>query len=470
MRASMRGTVIAVGLTVSLSMAGCVPGPAAAPTPSVPPGSAEGVRAPAAQPDFDGDGVADLAIGTGEREGRVVVRYGSGKERSLVRSGLDGDTSTGFGEGLLARDLNRDGYTDLVIGDPDAATDHGPAIFVLFGGVGGLAEADVHSYPAPMDSSPFGSELALVEVPDPVLVVGAGYGSGKMGGAILSYPLGGDGLPTGEPERLLQGMSGVPDAAEPGDAFGSVLAATGALLAVGVPREDVGGVVDAGAVAVLTHHGGGRFTGEWLTQDSLGVPDRSERDDRFGSVMAAGDGYVVVGVPLEDLDEVNAGLVQPFRITASGLEPLTALDQRGLGGASASGSGFGRSLAIARLCPHTPGVLIGARVSSGGAEPERGAAWLVDLAGGDCAVSELLVGETLGVAGTLAHVGSPVSALRTGEDDADTLVLAARGEPEEGTLGGVATLAPPYTGPAGSVLEGIRVHEEREFSLSSPAG
>lgn len=466
MRALRGGAFGAVGVLVWLSMAGCVTGPATPSPPLVSPSATDSVQASSARPDFDGDGVADLAIGTGESEGRVVVRYGSGREWNLVRAGLDGGSSADFGQGLLARDLNRDGYTDLVIGDPDAASDHGRAIFILFGGADGLEEAGFHSYPAPMDSGAFGSRLALVEEPDPLLVVGAGDGSGKMGGAILIYPLGVDGLPTGEPERLLQGMAGVPDVAEPGDAFGSALAATGALLVVGVPREDVGQVVDAGAVALLTHRGGGRFTGEWITQDSLGVPDRSERDDRFGSVVAAGDGYILVGAPLEDLDEPNAGLVQPFRITASGLEPLAALDQRGLGGAAASG--FGRSLAIARPCAHAAGVLIG--VQSVGAEPGDGAAWLVALPGGDCAVSEFLMGERLGAAGGLANLGSPVSTLRTDEDQADTLVLAARGESEEGMLGGVAVLAPPYGGPASLVLEGIRVHEEREFALSSPAG
>lgn len=297
----MRSTSpIAVAIAVLVS--GCVPSVAPSPAAPVPtPSTPSSAPVRSAAPDFDGDGQADLVVGLGTSIGRVRLHHGDGHTQDLTRADLDGSASAGFGQGLLARDLNVDGYTDLVIGDPDLASERGPAIFLLDGGPDGLDASRAHSYPAPMDSGGFGTQLALIEEPDPVLAVGAGYGSGKAGGSVLVYLLGGDGLPVGEPERLVQGSDGVPGPGASGDGFGTVLAATGSLLVVSAPRKDVGEVADAGAVAVLTHTGGGEFTGEWLTQGMAGVSDRSERDDRFGSSLAAGDGHVVVGAPLEDL-------------------------------------------------------------------------------------------------------------------------------------------------------------------------
>ena len=78
-------------------------------------------------------------------------------------------------------------------------------------------------------------------------------------------------------------------------------------LAIGAPRESVGGLVAAGAVHVL--YGSARgLTGagsQVLTQDSPGVPGTAESGDTFGAALAAGDfdhdGFadLAVGVELE---------------------------------------------------------------------------------------------------------------------------------------------------------------------------
>ena len=72
----------------------------------------------------------------------------------------------------------------------------------------------------------------------------------------------------------------------------------------------------------------GGFGSRRLVQGVDGVTGRPETGDRFGAAVAAGDGYLVVGVPGEDLPDHlgrprrGAGRVQPFRLAASGPLPI----------------------------------------------------------------------------------------------------------------------------------------------------
>src|SRR4051794_38699821 len=83
--------------------------------------------------DFDGDGSADLAVGTPGRN-RVAVLYGT-------RGGLDGRRgqqlkgSKRFGFGVLARDFDGDRYDDLLVSTP------GASVRLVPGGESGLAPA-----------------------------------------------------------------------------------------------------------------------------------------------------------------------------------------------------------------------------------------------------------------------------------------------------------------------------------------
>ena len=58
-------------------------------------------------------------------------------------------------------------------------------------------------------------------------------------------------------------------------------------LAVGAAFEDLGGVLDAGAVNVLYGSAAGLAGGQLFPQDTPGIPGVAEADDLFGGALAA---------------------------------------------------------------------------------------------------------------------------------------------------------------------------------------
>jgi FG-GAP repeat len=134
-----------------------------------------------------------------------------------------------------------------------------------------------------------------------------------------------------------------------GDGFGD--------LAVGVPGEDVGGTLDAGALNVLYGSAGGLAgTGAQLLWQGHGAPDAAGADDLFGVALAAGDfdgdGFddLAVGVLSEDLGaKRDAGAVDVLRGSPSGLVAAGARqwsqDSPGVPGLAEAGDAFGSSLA-----------------------------------------------------------------------------------------------------------------------------
>jgi hypothetical protein len=101
-------------------------------------------------------------------------------------------------------------------------------------------------------------------------------------------------LSTTGDQQFFQGSGGLVGVAEEGDFVGAALASgdynndTFADLAVGVPFEDVGSVLDAGAVDTLNGAAGSLTPtgGQRLTQGSDGVPGTPEEGDTFGSSLA----------------------------------------------------------------------------------------------------------------------------------------------------------------------------------------
>jgi len=102
-------------------------------------------------------------------------------------------------------------------------------------------------------------------------------------------------------------------------------------LAIGVPSEDIKGIVDAGAVNIIygsvqgIHRDAG-LPDQFVHQDSIGIDDEPEENDHFGEDLAAGDfngdGFddLVIGVKHEKVNgKKKAGAVHVIYGSALGL-------------------------------------------------------------------------------------------------------------------------------------------------------
>jgi hypothetical protein len=127
----------------------------------------------------------------------------------------------------------------------------------------------------------------------------------------------------------------------------------------GVSSEDVGAIVDAGAVNVLYGSAGGLSGAgsQLFTQASPELVDTAEAGDQFGRAFAIGDfdddgiDDLTVGVPAEDVGAVfDAGAVNLLKGAAGGLSgagsQLFTQDSPELVDTAEAGDQFGAALAI----------------------------------------------------------------------------------------------------------------------------
>lgn len=207
------------------------------------------------------------------------------------------------------------------------------------------------------------------------------------------------GLSSANDEAWHQNVSGVKEAAEAQDRFGSALAAGDfnndgyTDLAIGVPGEDVNGSQDAGAVAVLygspsglvSSSSGSARNDQLIHQDSPKVSDIPENFDRFGSALSVGDyngdgiADLAIGIPGEGIDgSSDAGAAQVMYGSTNGLIAGTFLSQAD--NANESYDFFGASLAsgdldadgIDDLAIGVPGEDVNSIVDAGGVRIHMG--------------------------------------------------------------------------------------------------
>jgi hypothetical protein len=318
--------------------------------------------------DLNGNGLDDLAVGVPSEDvgaatnaGSVNVLYGSAAGLSATGNqqftedtpGVAGTTETDdhLGHRLAAGDYNDDNRADLAAAAPfedvGAIPDAG-AVTVLYGSAAGLAAAgsqqltqDTTGVPGSAeDGDAFGEGLAAGDVNGngvDDLAIGApseDVGAAMDAGAVNVLPGTAGGLSGTGSQQLTENTPGVTGNTEADDHFGHLLAAGDhngdgrADLAVAVLLEDVGTILDAGAVTVLYGSAAGLAAAgsQQLTQDTPGVPGSAEAGDAFGHALAAGDvdgnGFVdlAVGAPAEDVGAaMDAGAVNVLPGTAGGL-------------------------------------------------------------------------------------------------------------------------------------------------------
>ncbi|GAA1835191.1 VCBS repeat-containing protein [Microlunatus capsulatus] len=375
--------------------------------------------------DLNGDGFGDLAVGVPLEDvngradaGAVQVFYGSASGLTTTNQFLTQDTAgtvdvaeagDRFGSALAVGDVSGSGIVDLAVGVPyediGRAVDAG-AVHVLRGSAAGVTAtgdqlvqqntrgaADVAE-----KSDQFGKAVAIGDIAGSGkadLAVGVPYENvGRIADAGAVHVLRGStaGVSTAADQLLTQNSKGAGDKSEKGDRFGWAVT-TGDLsgnakadLAVGVPREDVGKVVDAGAIHLFRGSTGAVSTAgdQVISQNTRNVADKSERGDLFGYSLTAanlagsGKADLAVGVPLENVGSVvDAGAVAVFEGSTPGLrsadDKLIHQSNRGSDASAERNDQFAAAVASANLVGSGYADLaVGVPLENVGAAPDGG--------------------------------------------------------------------------------------------------
>ncbi|AYN40284.1 hypothetical protein D9753_16695 [Streptomyces dangxiongensis] len=259
--------------------------------------------------DFDGDGRADLVVGSSAStlylyKGGFTTSGGYGSRTTVKPPIRSGTNDCPYGPlNLTAGDINGDGRTDLVVDGYETKTQYGwNTNYWLPGTTGGLSGASAKALKAgiitaigDINGDGFGDIVSGADW-DTRTSDGTAIPDSATGGKVnVTYgSASGPAATTG----ITQNTGNVPGASEKGDAFGWELD-LGDIngdgcqdLVVSSPQEDIDGVPDTGSVTVLYGSASGVNTAsgtQAFSQDSAGVPGGDEKSDLFGADVKLDD-------------------------------------------------------------------------------------------------------------------------------------------------------------------------------------
>ncbi|GAA2086712.1 FG-GAP-like repeat-containing protein [Actinomadura alba] len=313
---------------------------------------------------IDGDGDGNEEVGAGS----VTIVYGSPSGLVPQRSQLFTQASPGvpgdpgwnerFGNSLVTGDFNGDGRADLAVGSPNDQDGRqwSGSVTILFGGAQGLSGTDAQLLANEEDpyAYDYGMRLAAGDVDGDGTTDLAQVVRTSADARLVGYRGGGAGLDTAAPVRKdLPGFSTMFGSIAMGDLNGDGRAD----VAVGDPEYSS---ESGGKVAVLLSQGGAFADPALITQGSPGVPDTNEADDRFGWSLAMGDvdrdgrADLAVGAPGEDIDPdtaIAAGAVTVLHGSAAGVGTRQATwinqDTPGIPDEAETADLFGRTVLLA---------------------------------------------------------------------------------------------------------------------------
>ncbi|GGX13509.1 FG-GAP-like repeat-containing protein [Streptomyces lomondensis] len=376
--------------------------------------------------DFNGDGYRDVAagapcadVGSASCAGAVVVLYGSASGVSAARravltqnsAGVPGTAEPGdlFGSALATGDLDRDGYSDLVVGASNESIGDRDGIgsgTVLWGSASGLTSGK--GLPQPSTLAEYGGFSRGIATGDfegdgdtDVTLTGQNHtrlyrgpftrtagpsshsGVGELGttfeviagdltgdgAAERVYPFNVDGDTGGQINYfrwtgMTYKMAELPNADGYPGSIGDINRDGYGDLVLGDPTDPYDlkpGGHKGGQITVWYGGPNGPDPAQQpgvVHQDTAGVPGAGEADDRFGSAVSTGDingdGYadVVVSAPGEDVGTArDAGSVTVLFGSAAGLKTSSGVksytqDTAGVPGSAESGDSFGSSVGL----------------------------------------------------------------------------------------------------------------------------
>nr|CBL93734.1 Integrin like protein [Streptomyces sp. L-49973] len=282
--------------------------------------------------DFDGDGRTDLAAANlASPELNIFRGPISRTGKTVKRTGIDTYAATGINtDKIVTGDVNGDAATDLLIMGQEEHGDGYRTRSVLYKGgttpkPAGKVAGGYAATIADVDKDGYGDVVT-----GNFMEKSADEPNGGKGGAVTVTYGAAAGLSTRTPVRVTQATSGVPGAAEKGDAFGWSLSAGDtngdgyADVAVGAESETIGSTYKAGTVVVLRGSAGG-LTGtgaKAFSQSTAGVPGTAEKLDNFGGAVQLtdvdGNGRAEL-VASAQSENKGAGAVWLFKSTASGI-------------------------------------------------------------------------------------------------------------------------------------------------------